>query len=151
LYTKLDALAPAYLLRRRSGDLVSLATQDVETIEYFYAHTVAPAAVAVLIPVAVLGTLALAAWPMALALLPFLLYAGFAPALLRRRIDALGARSREGLGRLNAHVADTIQGLSELTAFQGTARRRISFMDLVRQYQRVRHDFYRDLSWQAAA
>src|SRR5262249_21470394 len=40
LYRKLDALAPAYLLQRRSGDLVALATQDVETIEYFYAHTV---------------------------------------------------------------------------------------------------------------
>src|SRR6185312_1132742 len=50
LYRKLDTLAPAYLLRRRSGDLVALATQDVETIEYFYAHTVAPAFVAVLIP-----------------------------------------------------------------------------------------------------
>ena len=35
LYRKLDALAPGYLLRRRSGDLVALATQDVETIEYF--------------------------------------------------------------------------------------------------------------------
>ncbi len=35
LFRKLDALAPAYLLRRRSGDLVALATQDVETVEYF--------------------------------------------------------------------------------------------------------------------
>ena len=43
---KLDSLAPAYLLRRRTGDLVGLATQDVETVEYFYAHTVAPAVVA---------------------------------------------------------------------------------------------------------
>src|SRR5262249_20050399 len=42
LFAKLDRLAPAYLLRRRSGDLVALATQDVETVEYFYAHTVAP-------------------------------------------------------------------------------------------------------------
>ncbi len=50
LFAKLDALAPAYLLRRRSGDLVGLATQDVETIEYFFAHTVAPAIVAVLVP-----------------------------------------------------------------------------------------------------
>ena len=58
LYRKLDALAPAYLLRRRSGDLVALATQDVETIEYFFAHTVAPAFVAVLVPGAVLVTLA---------------------------------------------------------------------------------------------
>ena len=43
LYRKLDALAPAYLLHRRSGDIVALATQDVETVEYFFAHTVAPA------------------------------------------------------------------------------------------------------------
>ena len=54
LFRKLDALAPAYLLRRRSGDLVALATQDVETVEYFFAHTVAPAFVAVLVPAAVL-------------------------------------------------------------------------------------------------
>ena len=68
LYRKLDALAPAYLLRRRSGDLVALATQDIEMIEYFYAHTVAPAFVAVLIPGAVLVTLAVLAWPLAIVL-----------------------------------------------------------------------------------
>ncbi|MGA8383345.1 MAG: ATP-binding cassette domain-containing protein, partial [Stellaceae bacterium] len=53
LFAKLDALAPAYLLRRRSGDLIALASQDVETIEYFFAHTVAPALVAVLVPATV--------------------------------------------------------------------------------------------------
>src|SRR5262249_43760943 len=57
LYAKLDQLAPAYLLRRRSGDLVGLATQDVETIEYFYAHTVAPAIVAAVVPAVVLLSL----------------------------------------------------------------------------------------------
>ena len=61
---------------RRSGDLVALATQDVETVEYFYAHTVAPAFVAVLIPGAVLARWRVTAWPLALALLPFLAYAG---------------------------------------------------------------------------
>src|SRR3546814_2916907 len=54
LYGKLEALAPAYLLERRSGDLLGLATQDVETVEYFFAHTVAPAFVAVLVPGVVL-------------------------------------------------------------------------------------------------
>ena len=54
LFRKLDALAPAYLLRRRSGDLVALATQDVETVEYFFAHTIAPSIVAGLVPAAVL-------------------------------------------------------------------------------------------------
>ncbi len=50
LFDKLDSLAPAYLMRRRSGDLIALASQDVETVEYFFAHTVAPALVAVLVP-----------------------------------------------------------------------------------------------------
>ena len=54
LFRKLDTLAPAYLVRRRSGDLIALANQDIETIEYFFAHTVAPALVAVLVPATVL-------------------------------------------------------------------------------------------------
>ena len=36
LYDKLDRLAPAYLLRRRTGDIVGMATQDVELVEYFF-------------------------------------------------------------------------------------------------------------------
>ena len=76
LFEKLDALAPAYLVRRRSGDLIALANQDIETIEYFFAHTVAPALVAVLVPSAVVVTLAVGRWPIALALLPFVLFAG---------------------------------------------------------------------------
>src|SRR5262249_59057285 len=63
LFRKLDALAPAYLVQRRSGDLIALANQDIETIEYFFAHTVAPALVAMLVPMAVLATLAIVAWP----------------------------------------------------------------------------------------
>ncbi|HXW23318.1 MAG TPA: ABC transporter ATP-binding protein [Xanthobacteraceae bacterium] len=146
LFRKLDALAPAYLLRRRSGDLVALATQDVETIEYFYAHTVGPAVVAIVVPAAVVVTLAAFAWPTALVLLPFVLVAGLAPVLLRRRIDRLGAAAREALGRLNAHVADTIQGLAELVAFQAVARRRREFARLVRDCHALRLKVLGDIS-----
>jgi len=54
IFRKLDALAPAYLVRRRTGDLMALATRDVEFVESFFAHTIAPAFVAVLVPLAVL-------------------------------------------------------------------------------------------------
>ena len=150
LYRKLDALAPAYLLKRRSGDLVALATQDVETVEYFYAHTVAPAFVAVLIPGAVLVALAVIAWPLALALLPFLAYAACSPVLGRRRIDRLASASRRALGELGAHVTETIQGLSELIAFQATTRRRDEFMAYARRYQAMRLTLLHDLTWQTA-
>jgi ATP-binding cassette, subfamily B, bacterial len=150
LFRKLDTLAPAYLVRRRSGDLVALANQDIETIEYFFAHTVAPALVAILVPSAVLATLAVVAWPTALALLPFVLFAGLAPVLTRTRIDRLGMQAREALGLLGAYVTETIQGLSDLVAFQAVDSRRRGFMEVVRGYQGIRLELLRDLSSQTA-
>jgi ATP-binding cassette subfamily B protein len=150
LFRKLDSLAPAYLVRRRSGDLVALANQDIETIEYFFAHTVAPALVAILVPSTVLVALTLVAWPIAMALLPFVLFAGLAPVLMRARIDRLGADARDTLGLLGAYVTETIQGLADLVAFQAMDGRRRGFMDLVRGYQRIRLELLRDLSSQTA-
>jgi ATP-binding cassette subfamily C protein CydCD len=150
LFARLDALAPAYLLRRRSGDLMALATQDVETVEYFYAHTVAPAVVAVVIPLSVLATLAWTGWPLALVLLPFLAYAGLSPILGRRRIDALGAQARGALGMIGAHITETIQGLADLIAFQATVARRAAFQAQLRRYQVLRLALLADLSRQTA-
>src|SRR5579871_6282378 len=146
LFDKLDRLAPAYLLRRRSGDLIALAAQDVETVEYFFAHTVAPA----LVPSAVLIALAIVAWPVALALLPFVLFAGLAPVVTRTRIDRLGGEAREALGLMGAYVTETIQGLADLVAFAAVDRRRQTFMELVGGYQKVRLELLADLSAQAA-
>lgn len=150
LYDKLERLAPAYLLQRRSGDLVALATQDVEMVEYFYAHTIAPAIVSVLVPLSVLGFLAFYSWPVALALLPFLAYALVSPVRGRRKVDALGDRARHALGEMSAHTTDTIQGLADLTAFQATSRRREEFLKVADQYRVRRLDILRDLSRQTA-
>jgi ATP-binding cassette subfamily B protein len=150
LYDKLERLAPAYLLQRRSGDLVALATQDVEMVEYFYAHTIAPAIVSVLVPLSVLGFLGFYSWPVALALLPFLAYALVSPVRGRRKIDALGDKAREALGEMSAHTTDTIQGLADLTAFQATGRRRDQFLKVADRYRARRLDILRDLSRQTA-
>lgn len=150
LYDKLERLAPAYLLQRRSGDLVALATQDVEMVEYFYAHTIAPAIVSVLVPLSVLGFLGVYSWPVALALLPFLAYALVSPVRGRRHVDALGDKARHALGEMSAHTTDTIQGLADLTAFQATGRRRDQFLKVADQYRIRRLDILRDLSRQTA-
>ena len=150
LFAKLDRLAPAYLLRRRSGDLVALATQDVETVEFFYAHTLAPAFVAVVVPAAVLILLAVVAWPLALILFPFLAWAGLAPVFARGDIDRLGSEARGALGQLGAHLTETIQGLAELAAFQAIGRRRKVFLTDIAAYQKKRLSLLADLSRQSA-
>ena len=150
LFNKLDRLAPAYLLRRRTGDLVAMVTHDTELVEYFFAHTIAPAAVAVLVPSAVLAVLVSVGWPMAVALIPFLGLVALSPFLMRGRIDALGSRAREALGELNAHAVDTVQGLAEIVAFQATEPRRQEFIERIRNHHKVRLPFFRDLTMQTA-
>ncbi len=117
MYNKLDPLAPAYLERRRSGDLISIMGGDVELVEFFFAHTITPAFVAILVPIAVLVTLAIIAWPLALILAPFLVAVAVSPFYAQKRAERLGAEVREEIGEVHAHMVDSIQGLREVSAF----------------------------------
>ncbi len=148
LFRKLDQLAPAYLLRRRTGDLVSMATQDVETVEYFFAHTIANAVVSVIVPGAAIITLFVVDWRLGIGLGPLLLIAALSPLFTRRIVDRLGSRSRDHLGALNAHMVDTLQGLREVTAFQREPERKTEFEGLMSDYVPVRAGFNRQISMQ---
>jgi len=148
LFRKLDALAPAYLTRRRSGELVGTATHDVELVEYFFAHTITPAFVAILVPAAVLGTLVAFGWPMAVVVAPFLAWAALGPVLGRARIDRLGSRAREATAELNAYAVDSVQGLAEIVAFQQERARGVAFAERARAYAAARLPFLEDLTRQ---
>ena len=148
IFRKLDELAPAYFTLRRTGDLVGVATHDVEMVEYFFAHTIAPAFVAVVVPTAVVATLVFFGWEMAAALAPFLAIAGLQPLIARSRIDRLGSRARETLGDLNAHALDTVQGLGEVVAFEQEQGRGREFAAKTGHYVEMRLPFFRDLTLQ---
>jgi ATP-binding cassette subfamily C protein CydCD len=150
MFRKLDALAPAYLTRRRTGDLASVATHDVELIEYFFAHTVTPALVAVLVPAAVLATLGAFAWPLALVLVPFLAYTALVPVIGRGRIDRLSSQARAASGALNAHVVDTVQGLADIVAFGRVSAWGDALAAKARRFLELRLPFLRDLALQTA-
>jgi ATP-binding cassette subfamily C protein CydCD len=123
MYYKLEPLAPAYMVRRRSGDLVSIVGGDVETVEYFFAHTITPAFVAILVPSAVLVVLAMIYWPLALVLLPCLVSVAVSPFIAQKRSERLGTELRHQIGDVHSHMVDSIQGLREVSAFgQGPAR-----------------------------
>ncbi|MBT7731154.1 MAG: ABC transporter ATP-binding protein [Rhodospirillaceae bacterium] len=147
-FRKLDALAPAYLVRRRTGDLMNLATHDIELIEYFFAHTVAPAFVALLIPTIVLIVLGSQSLWIAGALLPFLVAVGLSPFLMRGSVDRLGSKAREASGELGAYAIDSIQGLGEIITFQGEDRRADGFDKLADTHIALRIPFFRQLTFQ---
>ncbi|MXZ63866.1 MAG: thiol reductant ABC exporter subunit CydC [Chloroflexi bacterium] len=117
LYDALERLAPGYLIQRRSGDVASAAMSDIETVEWFYAHTVGTFVVAVVVPLMAFATLAAMHWILPLALLPFALLVACVPLVLRGRAARQGDALRADLGNLNAEVVDGVQGLRELVAF----------------------------------
>ena len=149
-FRKLDALAPAYLTRRRTGDLMALATHDIELVEYFFAHTVAPAFVAILIPAAVVIALATTSGWLALTLIPFLLAVGLSPFLMRKRVDRLGSQAREAAGELGAFAVDSVQGLGEIVANQQERSRGDRLDELSQRHISLRLPFFSELTMQHA-
>lgn len=150
-FRKLDALAPAYLVLRRTGDLTALATHDIEMVEYFFAHTVAPALVAVLVPLLVLGILGAASPWIGLALLPFLLAAALSPFLFRERVNRLGSHAREAAGELSAFAVDAVQGLGEIITFQQEQAFGEKLDDLTDRHIRLRLSFFGELTLQQSS
>ena len=123
MYRKMDTIAPAYLVKRRSGDIVGVVGGDIEKIEYFFAHTISPAFVAFIVPLAVLITLALISWPLAIVLLPFLLAVAIRPFYDQKTNERLGDEVLTKLGGIHAQMVDNIQGMREIAAFgQGPTR-----------------------------
>ncbi len=117
LYEKLEPLAPAYMVRRRSGDFVSVVGGDVETVEFFFGHAVSPMIVAILIPGGLLIALSVIAWPIAAVLAPFLVAVAVSPFFANSRIERLGDEIRGRMGDIHAYMVDSIQGMREITAF----------------------------------
>jgi ATP-binding cassette subfamily C protein CydC len=117
-YRRLEPLAPARLLRHRSGDLLSRAVKDVEELENVYLRVVSPVVVAAI--VSLLTASILYAFDATLVLVAFgsLAATGVGvPLLVGRLARGLGRRELELRGELNARVVDGVQGVQDLLAF----------------------------------
>ena len=125
VFRALRRLCPAKLEGRDRGDLISVITSDIELLEVFYAHTISPAAIAVLFTVimclfighyhALLGLLALAAYVCVGVVIPL---------VTSRWSGDTGLRFRQSSGALSAFVLDSLRGLNETIQYSRGAERR---------------------------
>ncbi len=123
VFEAIEPAAPAYILKRRSGDIISMVMADVETVELYFAHTLMPTLVALIMPLAALIILGSLHWILPLVLLPFLFLVIGIPIKMHHIGEAIANRLRMELGETNAHMIDSIQGLREIVVFgRGPAR-----------------------------
>ena len=117
VFDAIEPAAPAYILKRRSGDIISMVMADVETVELYFAHTLMPTLVALVMPLTALIILGSLHWILPLVLLPFLFLVIGIPIKMHHIGDAIAKRLRTEFGETNAHMVDSIQGLREIVVF----------------------------------
>jgi len=124
-FDKAIPLAPGRLGTWRSGDLLNRLTADIDALDTLYLRVLTPSAVAVA-AVAGLGVLLAVLSPaVALATIAVLALAGIGlPALTYRLAAPAGEDQVRALAGLRTAVVDTVQGLTELVAFNAADRQR---------------------------
>lgn len=118
-YRNIVPLAPAGLEDERTGDLVTRIIGDIDRVEPFYAHTIAPLASAVLVPLLTAAGLAIWVDPLIAAVfLPFpLLMALAIPWMKANQVAETSTRARELAGETAAVFTDSVQGAREIAIF----------------------------------
>ena len=124
VFGALRRLCPAKLEGRDKGDLVSLITSDVELLEVFYAHTISPICIALIVETVMcvyigtfhvgLGLLALTAY----------LCVGIAvPVIISGVSGNMGDKVRKHSADLSSCILENIRGLDETIQYDSSKTR----------------------------
>lgn len=124
VFRALRRLCPAKLEGRDKGNLISVITSDIELLEVFYAHTISPAAIALLFSAGMSLLIGHYHWALGLlALAAYVAVGVIVPLVTSRCSKDTGLRCRTKAGELSAFVLDSLRGLPETVQYgQGTQR-----------------------------
>lgn len=116
IFGALRTLCPAKLETRQKGSIIAMITSDIETLEVFYAHTLSPICIAVLVSLAVFLFVGfVSSWYLALAALLGHIVIGIAvPVLSSHRLKESGVNYRREFASFNAYFLDSIKGIREI-------------------------------------
>ena len=117
-YDKLDVLAPAAIMGQRSGDMISIILGDVETLEWFYAHTIGQLVVAFVVPSAALVFMGMISWYLPLVIIPFIVVLILIPRHSAEEADEQGSIVKITTGILNSIIVDGVQGIKDIISFR---------------------------------
>lgn len=119
MFDTLRKLSPACLVDRQTGDILSIAVSDIETIEFFFAHTIGPMCTVILLPIITL-TIAYFCHPyFALFLLPiYIIICIIFPLLALKVGNKIGMRYRQNLAELKTIVLESIYAIKDIQIFQ---------------------------------
>ena len=124
VFGALRRLCPAKLEGRDKGDLVALITSDVELLEVFYAHTISPICIALIVETVMcvyIGTFHIGLGLLALA--GFLCVGIVVPAIISGVSGNMGEKVRKHSADLSSCILENIRGLDETIQYDSSKNR----------------------------
>lgn len=146
IFGALRTLCPAKLESKQKGSIIAMITSDIETLEVFYAHTISPICIAVIVSlVVVLFVGTVSCWYLALvALAGFLTVGILVPMIASARLKESGVRYRGEFASFNAYFLDSIKGIRDIVLHNAGPRREAEVNErsdiLLRETRKMKHD-----------
>ena len=126
VFSALRRLAFVKLQDKQAGQLVSLVTNDIELLEVFYAHTIAPIMIAFFTSAILVAVFAhISAWFALVALIAYLCIGVVLPIITTKLAREDGRKYRELVGEMNDFFLDSVRGMKEIQLF-GYAKQRLN-------------------------
>ena len=124
IFTVLRKLAPAKLEGKEKGNLIALITSDIELLEVFYAHTIAPISIAIITNSIIAIILFIISPIFGVIAAIFYLIIGFViPYASSSFAKEAGVNYRNSFGESNNYVLDSLRGLKEVLLFKNGEER----------------------------
>ncbi len=116
IFGALRVLCPAKLESKQKGSIIAMITSDIETLEVFYAHTISPICIAVLVSTAVFLFVGfVSSWYLALvALAGFLTIGIVVPLISSGKLKESGVKYRAEFASFSAYFLDSIKGIKDV-------------------------------------
>ncbi|RXZ58303.1 ABC transporter ATP-binding protein [Candidatus Borkfalkia ceftriaxoniphila] len=116
IFGALRTLCPAKLESKQKGSIIAMITSDIETIEVFYAHTISPICIAILVSTAVFLFVGFVlSWYLAfLAVAGYLMIGIAVPIISSGRLKESGVKYRAEFASFNAYFLDSVKGIKDI-------------------------------------
>ena len=146
IFGALRTLCPAKLENKQKGSIIAMITSDIETLEVFYAHTISPICIAVIVSTCVFLLVGfVSSWYLALvALLGFITIGIIVPMISSGKLKASGVKYRAEFAGFNAYFLDSIKGIKDIVLNNAGKEREKEVNDrsdiLLRETKAMKHD-----------
>ena len=117
IYCRLEKAIPSFSNQMMSSEMASIASNDMNLIEWFYAHTINIFVVSIIIGIGMLGFFAFLHPFFALNALIWIILYLCSPLIFNKKSKAQGKVIRESYGKVANLILDAVQGMREILSF----------------------------------